>query len=184
MLVVITVVRFSRDCVGMRFFSIAYNCGSLKSTTDLSNSQKVLIINRMKRIQRKRIKGWKMPKNAKYVGRPTKWGNPFRLTPDGFIECYSTNRKLIHPWVMCGYSGGFETKDIVELYGKWLDGELKAIAPYLPTPPRLEELKGKDLACFCPLSSPCHVDVILERIGDNRKAKYTNLLFRNITKES
>ena len=35
---------------------------------------------------------------------------------------------------------GFEIKDIVELYGRWLDGELKAIAPYLPTPPSIEEL--------------------------------------------
>ena len=30
-----------------------------------------------KRIQRKRTKGWKMPGGAIYVGRPTKWGNPF-----------------------------------------------------------------------------------------------------------
>lgn len=30
-----------------------------------------------KRIQRKRIKGWRMPEGAVYVGRPTKWGNPF-----------------------------------------------------------------------------------------------------------
>lgn len=30
-----------------------------------------------KRIQRKRSKGWRMPENAVYVGRPTIWGNPF-----------------------------------------------------------------------------------------------------------
>lgn len=30
-----------------------------------------------KRIQRKRSKGWRMPEGAVYVGRPTKWGNPF-----------------------------------------------------------------------------------------------------------
>lgn len=29
------------------------------------------------RIQRKRTPGWKMPPGAVYVGRPTKWGNPF-----------------------------------------------------------------------------------------------------------
>lgn len=27
------------------------------------------------RIQRKRSKGWRMPPNTVYVGRPTKWGN-------------------------------------------------------------------------------------------------------------
>jgi hypothetical protein len=29
------------------------------------------------RVQRKRTKGWKMPENTIYVGRPTKWGNPY-----------------------------------------------------------------------------------------------------------
>src|SRR5690606_36638363 len=129
---------------------------------------------RMKRIQRKRTKGWKMPGNAKYVGRPTKWGNPFRLTPDGFIQCYSAAR---NEWVQWSHCGGFGIGEIVQLYGFWLDGKLKSMAPHLATPPSLEELKGKDLACFCPLSSPCHVDVILERIGDCRKAKYTNTLY-------
>ena len=59
------------------------------------------------------------------------------------------------------YSSGFETKDIVELYGRWLDGELKAIAPYLPTPPSIEELKGKDLVCYCK-PARCHGDYLLK----------------------
>jgi replicative DNA helicase len=33
-----------------------------------------------RRIQRKRTKGWKMPPGAVYVGRPTKWGNPWLVT--------------------------------------------------------------------------------------------------------
>lgn len=31
-----------------------------------------------KRIQRKRIKNWKMPSNTVYVGRPSIWGNIFK----------------------------------------------------------------------------------------------------------
>ena len=31
----------------------------------------------VRRIQRKRTKGWRMPPNTIYVGRPTKWGNPY-----------------------------------------------------------------------------------------------------------
>ncbi len=33
-----------------------------------------------KRLQRKRTKNWRMPGHdqARYVGRPTRWGNPFR----------------------------------------------------------------------------------------------------------
>ena len=30
-----------------------------------------------KRIQRQRTKGWRMPKGAIYVGRPSRWGNPW-----------------------------------------------------------------------------------------------------------
>lgn len=30
------------------------------------------------RVQRKRTKGWVMPPGSVYVGRPTRWGNPFR----------------------------------------------------------------------------------------------------------
>lgn len=33
----------------------------------------------MERIQRQRTKGWRMPADAVYVGRPTRWGNPFTL---------------------------------------------------------------------------------------------------------
>jgi hypothetical protein len=112
-----------------------------------------------------------MPDNAKYVGRPTKWGNPFRLTVDGYIQCYSTNRTILDPWIMWSYSSGFELKDILDLYCQWLKGELKNIAPYLPNPPSIEELKGKDLACFCSLDLPCHVDVIIEKINENQKTK-------------
>ena len=39
------------------------------------------------RIQRKRTKGWTMPENTVYVGRPTKWGNPFQYrTPRGLVR--------------------------------------------------------------------------------------------------
>jgi hypothetical protein len=31
------------------------------------------------RIQRKRTKGWRMPEGAVYVGRPSRWGNPFKV---------------------------------------------------------------------------------------------------------
>ena len=34
------------------------------------------------RIQRRRTKGWMMPENTVYVGRPTKWGNPFPIYND------------------------------------------------------------------------------------------------------
>ena len=84
------------------------------------------------RIQRKRTKGWKMPENTVYVGRPTKWGNP-------------------HRW------GG---KDLqVRMYRQTIDGNLWTS----PTKQEIQkELRGKNLACWCPLDQPCHADVLLE----------------------
>ena len=35
-----------------------------------------------KRIQRQRTKGWRMPPGAVYVGRPSRWGNPFPVGSD------------------------------------------------------------------------------------------------------
>lgn len=37
------------------------------------------------RIQRLRTKGWRKPESAVYVGRPTKWGNPF-TGPDAVAQ--------------------------------------------------------------------------------------------------
>ena len=45
------------------------------------------------RVQRKRTKGWKMPENTVYVGRPSIWGNPFivgRLTPTKVVKLFRT----------------------------------------------------------------------------------------------
>lgn len=121
----------------------------------------------MNRFQRKRIKGYKTPENTKYVGRPTKFGNPFRLTKDGYIQAYSTNRTIFNKWIMWSINGGFEQKDIVELYEIWIKGNLQKEHPYLPTPPILDELKGKNLSCFCSLNVPCHADILLEQLRSN-----------------
>ena len=86
------------------------------------------------RIQRKRSAGWRMPPNAVYVGRPTRWGNPFKVGVDGTLG------------------------EVIEKYRIWLEGRLKE------DPDFLNPLKGKDLACWCPLDKPCHADVLLRRL--------------------
>jgi len=52
-----------------------------------------------------------------------------------------------------------EMTPICVMCGKWCVPDLMHLLP------SIEELKGKDLACFCSLSSPCHVDAILKRVG-------------------
>lgn len=88
-----------------------------------------------KRIQRKRTKGWKMPEGAVYVGRPTKYGNVYQIML------------------------GTTRESAVRLYRRHLDLSLGG----MPTLQEIQaELRGKNLACWCPLDQPCHADVLLE----------------------
>ena len=84
----------------------------------------------MKRIQQKRMKGWRKPPNTVCVSRPSKWGNPFKLEEQG-------------------------RERAVALYRKWLTTGKGKCLP-------IEELRGKNLACYCKLADPCHADVLLE----------------------
>jgi hypothetical protein len=34
--------------------------------------------------------------------------------------------------------------------------------PQLPERPDLSELRGRDVACWCAIGSPCHADTLLE----------------------
>ena len=98
-----------------------------------------------KRIQRKRTKGWKMPEGAVYVGRPTKWGNPYTVQGARAAGYYGTDAELA---AMCA-------------------AEYRAQAiGCLP----IDELRGKDLACWCPLDQPCHADVLLELANSGDRA--------------
>lgn len=90
-----------------------------------------------KRIQRKRTKGFIMPPNTVYVGRPSKWGNPFSIQECGSPEAAVREfEKFIEK--------NYELKDRIA-----------------------SELRGKDLACWCPLDQPCHVDVLLKIANRN-----------------
>jgi len=86
------------------------------------------------RIQRKRTKGWRMPPNTVYVGRGSKWGNSFTVNDYGRETAVFLFRNYIgHP----NSPHGFKPEDVMEL-------------------------RGKNLACWCPLDKPCHADVLLE----------------------
>jgi len=122
----------------------------------------------MKRIQRKRTKGWKMPKNTVYVGRPTKWGNPLKLVGDNIYINAKWRRKILDPWV---YFKQGTIEDVVKYYdlllnGEWLgdNEDMRYWNIELHKLP-INELNGKDLACFCSLSSVCHADVLLKRVS-------------------
>jgi len=76
------------------------------------------------------------PPDAVYVGRPTKWGNPYEI---GAV-----------------FAGKVLTReDCVFLFRAYAERKLKT------EPHWLDELKGKNLVCWCkPLN--CHADVLME----------------------
>lgn len=86
-----------------------------------------------RRIQRKRTKGWRMPEGAVYVGNPSKWW---------------------YPYVCLGWDDGPEAR-----YRRHL---LRILDSGLADPDWWGPLRGRDLACWCPLDQPCHADVLLD----------------------
>ncbi len=95
------------------------------------------------RVQLRRTKGWRMPANTVKVDRSTRWGNPWAVGKWGPLE-----RKAIDA---VGSVGLFRA-----MFG---DREMRAAAHY---PHDLSPLRGKNLACWCPLNQPCHADVLIE----------------------
>ena len=98
------------------------------------------------RVQRKRTKGFRLQEASPnglpvvYVGRPSKWGNPFH-------DNYHTQDYLIRQYRM------------------WVTSRLYDDAHFL------DPLKGKNLACWCSLSEPCHADVLLKILKENQIVK-------------
>jgi hypothetical protein len=84
------------------------------------------------RIQRKRTEGWKMPANTVYVGRRSRWGNPFKIGIDG------------------------DRDEVIRKYRTWLTEKIRK------HPDFLVPLYGKDLCCWCRTDEHCHADVLLE----------------------
>ena len=78
------------------------------------------------------------PKDAVYVGRPTKWGNPYshqngtlaQFKVDSKAEAIEAFRDMVHA------DPEFQNEIVLAL-------------------------SGKDLVCFC-APRPCHADILLE----------------------
>lgn len=76
------------------------------------------------------------PADAVYVGRPTKWGNPFPLDHK---------------------QKGRDREAIIAKYREYVYSERNV---FLREQVK-KELKGKDLVCFC-APKLCHADILLE----------------------
>lgn len=136
-----------------------------------------------KRIQRQRTKGWQMPEGVVYVGRPTKWGNPFNFSSSDncwnalALGCRGDRKgrqeasvKAFRQWIADprGRVAEMDFGVVVEAKGKTLPIGPRAKAGMAPSAAEIQDaLRGKDLACWCALDQPCHADVLLEIANSN-----------------
>lgn len=119
------------------------------------------------RIQRSRVKGWRMPADTIYVGRPSAWGNQYEAMRAGgqwsVFRRVQLKEGLLHYWLeRVGLVSREEAiAEAIRCYrasilawveDEW-DGRLDAA---------LSDLRGKTLACWCPLDRACHADVLLD----------------------
>jgi len=91
-----------------------------------------------RRIQRKRVKGWRLPHGATCVAPPGKWGNPFATAS--------------------------EFREVMKVVALGFVQEPKSLAwqKILRIHQDIEQLRGFDLACFCMLDNECHADTLLD----------------------
>jgi len=94
------------------------------------------------RIQQKR--GQKLPPNTKSVARPTKWGNPHRVeNGNHHTACIKWAEEL----ATTGKVNGQTAADMAR------------------------ELKGYNLACYCPADEFCHADRMLDIVNNDRPVR-------------
>jgi hypothetical protein len=98
-----------------------------------------------KRLQRRRTPGWRMPPDAIYVGRPSKWGNMQRVAP-----AFEADGIRIPEITQQG---------AVDIYRQHWE---RALQNWPSARQALEPLRGRDLVCWCRLDQPCHADVLLD----------------------
>ena len=93
-----------------------------------------------RRIQLSRAKGWRMPPNTVKVDRSTIWGNPYRVGE----PFYPTAQAAVDR-----FEAGLTSPPP---HPESTMGKILSLLP---------DLRGKNLACWCPLDAPCHADVLL-----------------------
>lgn len=122
------------------------------------------------RVQRRRTAGWRTPLcgcgcglPARYVGRGTRWGNPYKAV------------KYQSRWAVINLN--WAPSDALEIADSHLMANLIAVNMFRErfTDDLLEqaeakiELGGHDLMCWCSPNLPCHADVLLHAANHQLK---------------
>lgn len=148
--------------------------------------------NNPKRIQRRRVRGWRKPAGAVIVDRTSRWGNPYCVernpNPGALAVCawrVWTAGPPGHDWEYFATKSEANAR-AVALYRQWIDGSHGPwngqnwinIAGRIYSPGYIREqapvlLRGRDLACWCPLDQPCHADVLLEIANASERGRWS-----------
>lgn len=128
----------------------------------------------MKRIQRRRITGWRKPPNTAYVGRGTPYGNPYEIFPARSGH-YRGKWHIGGSLAIAGQWGGYyfdhkwqAQQFAVDLYRVHARAKLVADGPDAKQWRRdLQALVDYDnLMCWCREGDPCHGDVLIELLHE------------------
>lgn len=120
------------------------------------------------RIQLRRTLGWRKPEGAIVVARPGKFGNPYTIKMmqqriDAVLEALGEVDTDLDARVMAVEAFRCDLKYGPDSPWWWFGPHVQMIR----IAGDLEELRGHDLACWCPLIDergqpvPCHADVLL-----------------------
>ena len=85
------------------------------------------------------------------VSRPSKWGNPFSAT---LASASKAQKSSVRAASVAQFRRALQRHDPALGFG--VDEVRK-------------ELRGKNLACWCPLNEPCHADVLLEVANSSKR---------------
>jgi len=102
------------------------------------------------RIQRKRTKGWRMPPNTVCISRPSMWGNPYGVWREDGRWRVGWHLRQTKSWDT-EYEARLEAVRLCMEYFK-----KERLLDFI------EELRNKNLCCWCPLDQPCHGGPLLE----------------------
>jgi len=113
------------------------------------------MVERPVRVQLSRKKGWRMPPNTVSVARPGRFGNPFPV-----VEGIRDARQAVRMFRMVVEGKPSLRRHYILRITRGNNGKGEAAVSALVE--GIPALRGKNLACWCPLDQPCHADVLIE----------------------
>ncbi len=118
-----------------------------------------------RRLQRHRNRSYRLPPGAVYVGRPTQWGNPYRVEQRSAGVLWEG---LFLEWVVVRDATVQVTwpDPVADAHRAWVQRAVELFAAHTAPGRAVAELAGRDLACWCLVAPsgerwPCQADVLL-----------------------